>query len=134
MLNQEYYKVLGNLAQCSFEDSYHGLNVALESDPNFKKYMERPYRLKAYQEELDFFMTANERNFHLIGFLDAIICLERMGLIFWTPLDHTADIDEEVDGPDSEEECAEFEAREQEFAMQCEAMQRLIWYVETGEE
>ncbi|MBI4855381.1 MAG: hypothetical protein HY818_01365 [Acetobacterium woodii] len=27
-------------------------------------------------------MTANERNFHLIGFIDAIIYLERKGLLF----------------------------------------------------
>ena len=85
-LKQEYYKVLRALAKSSFEDCYHGLNIALESDPQFKKYMERNYRVQVYERENDFYLTANERNFHLIGFMDAIICLERMGLILWNRL------------------------------------------------
>ena len=128
MLKQEYYKVLRTFAKNSFEDCYHGLNIALESDPQFKKYMERNYRVQVYERENDFYLTANERNFHLIGFMDAIICLERMGMILWNPLDRAA-IEGEDEEPDEEDlEC------EERFNRECEAMKKLVWYVETGEE
>lgn len=35
-MKQEYYKELRAIARRSFEDSYHGLNIALENDPHFK--------------------------------------------------------------------------------------------------
>ena len=76
------YTQLQKIAQFSFEECYAGLNLLLYTDKNFSKFMERNYRLKQYYEEGDFFMTANERNFHLIGFINAIIYLERKGLIF----------------------------------------------------
>ena len=44
--------------------------------------MERKYRLDAYKEEGEFYMTANERNFHLIGFIDAIVYLSRAKILF----------------------------------------------------
>ena len=120
--------MLRALAKGSFEDCYHGLNIALESDPQFKKYMERNYRVQVYERENDFYLTANERNFHLIGFMDAIICLERMGMILWNPLDRAA-IEGEDEEPDEEDlEC------EERFNRECEAMKKLVWYVETGEE
>ena len=107
-MKQEYYKVLRALAKSSFEDCYHGLNIALESDPQFKKY--------------------RERNFHLIGFMDAIICLERMGLILWNPTDRPA-----IEGGDEEPDEEDLECEER-FNRECEAMKKLVWYVETGEE
>ena len=64
------YTQLQKIAQFSFEECYAGLNLLLYTDKNFSKFMERNYRLKQYYEEGDFFMTANERNFHLIGFIN----------------------------------------------------------------
>lgn len=132
-MNQEYFKVLKHLARSSFEDAYRGFDVVLDSDENFRKYMERPYRLKVYERELDFYMTANERNFHLVGFLDAIICLERMGLITWNPENWpkvVGEDDEELD----EEDRAELLEYEKRFQMECDALKHLVVYVETGEE
>lgn len=132
-MKQEYFDTLCHMAQSSFEGAYRGLNIALESNENFRKYMERPYRLKVYERELDFFMTANERNFHLVGFLDAIICLERMGLITWNPENWpkvVGEDDEELD----EEDRAELLEYEKRFQMECDALKYLVVYVETGEE
>lgn len=133
-MKQEYFETLCHMAQSSFEGAYRGLNIALESNENFRKYMERPYRLKVYERELDFFMTANERNFHLVGFLDAIICLERMGLITWNP-ENCSKVEEEKDGEElDEEERAELLEHEKRFQMECDALKHLVVYVETGEE
>lgn len=133
-MNQEYFKVLKHLARSSFEDAYRGFDVVLDSDENFRKYMERPYRLKVYERELDFYMTANERNFHLVGFLDAIICLERMGLITWNP-ENWPKVEEEKDGEElDEEERAELLEHEKRFQIECDALKHLVVYVETGEE
>lgn len=76
------YSLLKDMSQFSFEECFAGLNLLLYTDKNFSKYMERKYRLKQYFEEGEFYMTANERNFHLIGFINAIIYLERTGLLF----------------------------------------------------
>lgn len=133
-MKQEYFDTLCHMAQSSFEGAYRGLNIALESNENFRKYMERPYRLKVYERELDFFMTANERNFHLVGFLDAIIRLERMGLITWNP-ENCSKVEEEKDGEElDEEERAELLEHEKRFQIECDALKHLVVYVETGEE
>ena len=52
----------------------------LNSDENFRNHVERKYRLNQYQKEGEFFMTANERWFHLIGFIDALIWFNRGNL------------------------------------------------------
>ncbi|WP_317855998.1 hypothetical protein [Chakrabartyella piscis] len=82
-MNRERYEDLRELAHCSYEDCYAGVKVLLASDPHFKKFMERKYRLAHYYETGDLFLTANERYFHLIGFIDAIIHLERTHQFFW---------------------------------------------------
>ena len=81
ILKKENYETLKEVAQFSFEECYAGLNTLLYNEPNFKAFVERKYRLKAYNEEGEFFMTANERFFHTIGFIDAVIWLERSGYI-----------------------------------------------------
>lgn len=64
-MKQEYYKVLRALAKSSFEDCYHGLNIALESDPQFKKYMERNYRVQVYERENDFYQLSRGTNYYV---------------------------------------------------------------------
>lgn len=81
ILKEENYETLRKVAQFSFEECYAGLNTLLYNEPNFKSFVERKYRLKSYKEEGEFFMTANERFFHTIGFIDAVIWLERSGYI-----------------------------------------------------
>jgi len=76
------YKLLQEISQFSFEECYAGLNLLLYTDKNFKAFVEREYRLNAYKEDGEFYMTANERFFHLIGFIDAVIFLECAGILF----------------------------------------------------
>lgn len=76
------YRLLQKMAMLSFEECYAGLNLLLYTDKNFKAFMERKYRLEQYAEQGEFYMTANERFFHLIGFIDAVVYLERAGIIF----------------------------------------------------
>ena len=80
-LHGENYKTLQHISQFSFEECYAGLNILLYNDPNFKSCVERNYRLKVYASEGEFYMTANERFFHTIGFVDAVIWLERSGYL-----------------------------------------------------
>lgn len=81
LLKKENYETLKEVAQFSFEECYAGLNTLLYNEPNFIAFVERKYRLKAYKEEGEFYMTANEHFFHTIGFIDAVIWLERSGYI-----------------------------------------------------
>ena len=81
ILRIENYETLKEVAQFSSEECYAGLNTLLHNKPNFKAFVERKYRLKTYKEEGEFFMTANDWFFHTIGFIDAVIWLERSGYI-----------------------------------------------------
>ena len=82
ILKKENYETLREVSQFSVEEYYAGLNTLLYNEPNFRAFVERKYRLKAYKEEGEFYMTANERFFHTIGFIDAVIwLLERSGYI-----------------------------------------------------
>lgn len=78
-LHGENYKILQHIAAFSFEECYAGLNILLYNDSNFKPFVERSYRLQVYDSEGEFYMTTNERFFHTIGFIDAIIWMERSG-------------------------------------------------------
>lgn len=62
-MNGESYETLQSIAKESFEECYAGLKIVLANDRHFKAFMERRYRLKAYEEQHDFYMTANERNY-----------------------------------------------------------------------
>nr|WP_300848799.1 hypothetical protein [uncultured Acetatifactor sp.] len=65
----------------SFEETHAGLYTLLTSVKNFANHMERKYRLKQHEQEGEFFMTANERWFHLIGFVNALIWFYRGNLL-----------------------------------------------------
>ena len=72
-MKPDLYKVLKGYAYQSFEETHAGLYTLINSDKNFLNHVEIKYRLKQYQQKGNFFMTANERWFHLIGFIDALI-------------------------------------------------------------
>lgn len=79
-MEPELYSDLKKYAYSSFENAHAGLYTLLKSDKNFANHMERKYRLKQYEQSGDFYMTANERWFHLIGFIDAIVSFQRGNL------------------------------------------------------
>ena len=83
-MKPELYNDLKKYAYSSFEYAHVGLYTLLKSDKNFANHMERKYRLKQYEQSGDFYMTANERWFHLIGFIDAIVSFQR-GNLFKNP-------------------------------------------------
>ena len=80
-MKAELYDELRKYVYESFETTHAGLNTLLKSDENFSNYVERQYRLQQYKQTGDFYMTSNEKWFHLIGFIDAIICFERGNLL-----------------------------------------------------
>lgn len=100
-MERSTFDILENLAARSFEDCQAGLLTLLRNNDSFPKFMERKYRLKAFNETHDFYMTSNERYFHLIGFIDAVIWLERSGYIC---SDHQDDKEECI--PDDEYEAS----------------------------
>lgn len=81
-MNTQAYNLLKEMVAFSFEECHAGLDLLLYNDENFAGFVERKYRLKQYAQEGEFYMTANERSFHLMGFINAIIYLERAGLLF----------------------------------------------------
>lgn len=135
-MNKENYNNLKDFVARCYEESHAGLNTLLKSDSNFRLYMERKYRLNAYRENGDLFMTANERHFHLIGFIDAIIFFERAHQIPWM---YRADADFEDDS-DTEwddmttEDYAEIEEQRQEGKKIRQAINSVVISVETGED
>ncbi len=99
-------------ARQSFEETHAGLYTLLTSDKNFANHVERKYRLKQYEQEGEFFMTANERWFHLIGFIDALIWFYR-GNLFKDPdtlQQELADAYCSDDEPPDEENIADYKA------------------------
>lgn len=76
-MKPEQYKALKAIAYQSFESPQAGLHTLVKSDNNFVRFVERRSRLKYYEQGGDFFMTANEKYFHLIGFIDALIYFYR---------------------------------------------------------
>lgn len=80
-MKPDLYKALKNYAHECFEETHAGLYTLIHSDKNFVDHVEKKYRLNQYQQEGNFFMTANERWFHLIGFIDALIWFYRGDLL-----------------------------------------------------
>lgn len=115
-MKSKAYNLLQKMSQFSFEECYAGLNLLLYTDKNFKAFVERKYRLNAYKEDGEFYMTANERFFHLIGFIDAVIFLERAGILF---PDHES---ARICNPLSED------------TPEWDVLRRIITIVETGED
>lgn len=96
-MEREAFEVLADIAM-SFFDNYHaGLNAFLSTDKKFKKYFEYNERIPAFKKTGEFFISQNERNFHLIGFMDAILWLGRSGYLDFSALTEAAKPDFEED-------------------------------------
>lgn len=78
---------LRDIAQFSFNEWHAGLNALLNTHEHFTEYVDRNYRVLEYEVNRKFFMTSNERYFHLIGFMDAIIWLHRTNFFSPTNID-----------------------------------------------
>ncbi|ADU27214.1 hypothetical protein [Ethanoligenens harbinense] len=135
-MNRETYKTMQSIAKESFEECYAGLKIALANDRHFKAFMERRYRLKSYEEQHDFYMTANERNFHMIGFLDAVIWMEHSGMILWNqtvPPEKNSEDEGECES-ETEEERAYIESLQEKAVKERCAIESLVVNFETGED
>ena len=131
-MNKEAYKILKNIAANSFSNvNYIGLRTMLQTDEHFEKYMERNYRIKAFSKEHDFYMTRNELDFHFIGFLDALLWLNRSNMLKPSNVQIADDEDynDSADaGFDEEDSSINEEPDEEE-----KAVWKYIIYCETGE-
>lgn len=110
MKSDDLYKALKNYACQSFKKAPAGLYTLLTSDKNFANHVERKYRLKQYEQEGEFFMTANERRGHLIGFIDALIWFYRGNLLKDpdTLQQELTDTYYSDDGPPDEEDISDY--------------------------
>jgi len=127
-MREELYDTLQRIADNAMHDTYAGLYTMLRSDKSFPKKIERNYRLKSFHENHDFYLTASERQFHLMGFIDAIIWCSRSGYFG----NHSV---EEDDGGAAYEAETEYEKqREIEAVKEKEAIDNAIICFETGED
>ena len=78
-MREELYSTLQKIADDAMHNTYAGLHTLLRSDEDFHKKIERSYRLKSFNENHDFYLTASERQIHLMGFIDAVIWFSRSG-------------------------------------------------------
>ena len=127
-MNKDAFKTLREVAAYSFSNPYAGLRTMLRADNQFAKYVEKNYRIKKFNEEHNFFMTRNEIDFHLIGFMDAILWLSRSNMLRNSD-DKTAD-DDDIDFELSEEELESIKRSE----MEKKAVWSYIISYETGED
>ncbi|MCL2289201.1 MAG: hypothetical protein FWC34_00620 [Bacteroidetes bacterium] len=80
-MNKNAFKVLEEIAAKSFSNPYAGLHTIMQMNKQFTKYAERNYRIKKFHDEHIFLMTQNEREFHFMGFMNAIIWLSRSNML-----------------------------------------------------
>jgi len=128
-MREELYNILQKIADDTMHNTYAGLHTMLRSDKDFHKKIERNYRLKSFYENHDFYLTASERQIHLMGFIDAAIWFSRSG---YFANQHEDDCDDELEIDD--EDAAEIEKRLAQAAMEHEAIQNAIISFETGED
>lgn len=77
ILDKETLEEIKKIAQHSFDEWHAGLNAMLNNHDHFAEYVDKNYRVSKYDVNQEFFMTSNERYFHLIGFMDAIVWFHR---------------------------------------------------------
>lgn len=135
-MKPELYNELKKKACNAFEETHAGLDTLLHSDKNFGNHMERQYRLKQYRKEGEFFMTANERWFHLIGFIDALICFHLGNLFKDTDMlrQELTDTYYGDDEPLDEEGIADYKAALESIEKEQAMLGDCILYYEFGEE
>jgi len=126
-MNSHSLDVLKKVAMKNFKNYHAGLYTLLKTEKYLAKMIERSYRLKAFENEHEFYMTANERIFHLIGFMDAIIYFSRSGLFDENDNESKNDFNED----DLDENEKEINKKERE---EYQAIMNFICCFETGEE
>ena len=128
-MREDIYNTLQKIAHDAMHNTYAGLYTMLRSDESFPSRIERNYRLKSFDENHDFYLTASEKQIHLMGFIDAIIWLERSGYFG----NHSVEADEDDEEP-QEPETEHEQKRAIEAAKEQEAINNLIICFETGED
>lgn len=78
-MNKEDYNTLEQLVENAFHNTYAGLYTMQRSNKKLKTVIDNQSRIEFFNEFHEFFMTQNEKQFHLMGFIDAIIWFERSG-------------------------------------------------------
>lgn len=81
MNEEEFWISLKEMAHSTYSKYHAGTEMMLEFDEHFPKYVESNYRVEMYKKNHEFHMTANERYFDLIGFIDALAWISRRDLV-----------------------------------------------------
>ena len=90
-MENEDFEIISTIAISQFDEDYFGLQFFLNSGNNMKKYFEQNYRIADYKKTGYLPISQNERNFHLIGFIDALAWLNSQGFINLPPEDDNSE-------------------------------------------
>lgn len=81
MKKNQFWGAIKEFALNTYLKRKVGLEYTMQFDKDFEKYVDKNYRVNQYKENGDLYMTANEKYFHLIGFIDALSWLTNQGLV-----------------------------------------------------
>lgn len=90
-MNRDDFEIISNAAMSQFDEHHIGLQAFLSAGDDLKKYFEQSWRIADYKKTGDFLISQNERNFHLIGFMDALAWANEQGFVNLPPEDDNSD-------------------------------------------
>jgi|GEM_PF-1149474 len=90
-MDRDDFEIIADAAMSQFDEHHIGLQALLSAGDDLKKYFEQSWRIADYKKTGDFFISQNERNFHLIGFMDALAWLDEQGYLNLPPEDDNSD-------------------------------------------
>lgn len=131
-MDNDAYELLKEISNESLKEaSYGGLRTLLRYDSNFAEFSERNYRIDKFKTEHNYFLTSHERYIHLMGFIDALMYLNRHFYLDFNPSPFMPDEDYEEELTAEEEaylnKLEEQQERERHAILSC------ISYLEFGE-
>lgn len=95
-MERDTFEIIADIAMEQFDSDPKGLRLFLSVGDDMLSFFEDKARIKCALKGEAPFISQNERNFHLIGFMDAICWLQSLGYIS-LPKDEA-----EQDNPDDE--------------------------------
>ncbi|WP_293007295.1 MULTISPECIES: hypothetical protein [unclassified Oscillibacter] len=90
-MDRDDFEIIADAAMSQFDESHIGLQAFLSAGDDLKEYFERKWRIADYKETGDFLISQNERNFHLIGFMDALAWANEQDFLNLPPADDTSE-------------------------------------------
>lgn len=91
-MDREIFDMIASVAINVFDDSAVGLHAMLSAGKDIQSFFSDLNRIDMYKKLGFFNMSQNERNFHLIGFMDAIVWLNEIGALVEPPQEDFSDV------------------------------------------